>query len=627
MNHDRNPQREQPVDSIRGCRGGQAMPEGSGLMRKIKFAYIGLLIILVAIGSLAFYTYWVLEKSGNQRFVDFRNFEYALKIDAITDKEAIYVRNFLMSGEEEYLQNIIESQKDIREWKTRLDQSVVTSKGRALLANIEKLEREEQFAINHSIALRKNNGNPKFLLRYFDKEVQPRYLALQREIDLLITHKEEALQEQQSEHKVDSSILVRIIVVAGGLACIAGLLLAWLVFNTLAKIKKVELDLRNTIHSRDEFLSIASHDLKTPLTSLLLQLQIMGRSVSEWLGQQPSGKNDQAQSEFSPQSLLKAIELCVRQGKGLVKIIDDLFDLTRIRVGKLSLAPSRVDLSAIVTEVIARNHPETLQSKSEISMSTDGPIFGYWDSARLDQVLANLISNAVKYGEGKPISIRAEADREHQLARLIIEDHGMGIAPEMREKIFGRFERAVSENKIKGLGLGLYIVRQIVEAHGGSIRVESELGKGSKFIVEIPMLPTEEAPIISTTTTTLQKRDRNRILVVDDSPDIQSLLRIVFEKGGYIVDSAMNGQEALTHLRASNELPAFILLDVTMPVMDGYQFRKEQERDPVLSACPIVVMTADGNSEMKGKQIGAAVSLRKPVDFDILLDTARRFCV
>ncbi len=454
-------------------------------MRKIKLAYFGLLLILVGIVSLAFYAQRILEKDGNQSFSDFRNLEYALKINAIAEKEAVYTRNFLISGREDDLLNVIESQKDIREWKIRLSQSVVTPRGQELLAEIVKLEEEEQRAINHSIAVWKTNSSPKALLRYFDDEVGPRYLALQNGINLFVDYKKSVLQAQQRQHKVNSSRLIQFSAWVGGLALVAGLFLVLFMTKMLGRVRKVEEDLRNTIRSRDEFLSIASHDLRTPLTALLIQLQLMGRSFPEWLDQVRSGAVDM---DLSSGKLIKAVDRCELQGKRLVKIIDDLFDLTRIRVGQLALSPKAVDLSTVVAEVIARYPLETLPNKRGISFTPNEPVFGFWDPARLDQVVANLISNAVKYGEGKLISIRIEADREHQSAKLFVEDRGAGIVPEMREKIFDRFERAVTDDQVKGLGLGLYIVSQIVKAHGGSIRVESELGKGSTFIVELPML-------------------------------------------------------------------------------------------------------------------------------------------
>lgn len=238
-------------------------------------------------------------------------------------------------------------------------------------------------------------------------------------------------------------------------------------------------ELREAIRSRDEFLSIASHELRTPLTGLQLRLQLLSRELKE-LGDSAAGK------------LADSVMLCQKQGARIGDLIDELLDLTRIRLGKLSLQKEMTDLSELAREALERLRME-VGGVPRISFYSTGKARGLWDRSRIEQVLMNLLTNAVKYGEGKPIEVNVREAPETREVLLQVRDQGMGIAPEMQGRIFERFERAVGPSKISGLGLGLYITRQIVEGHGGRIGVESEPGKGSTFTVTLPATLGEEA--------------------------------------------------------------------------------------------------------------------------------------
>jgi signal transduction histidine kinase len=172
----------------------------------------------------------------------------------------------------------------------------------------------------------------------------------------------------------------------------------------------------------------------------------------------------------------------LRQTERLTGLVANLLDVTRAAAGKLELQRERFDLADVVREVAERFRE---QSAAHVDLRLNGPLVGTWDRLRVDQVITNLLSNAIKYGAGKPISIRAAA--VDASAQLEVCDQGIGIAPEDQRRIFERFERAVSSSSYGGLGLGLYISRQIVDALGGSIRVESAAGAGSRFIVELPL--------------------------------------------------------------------------------------------------------------------------------------------
>lgn len=229
---------------------------------------------------------------------------------------------------------------------------------------------------------------------------------------------------------------------------------------------------QDAISVRDEFLSICSHELKTPLTTLKLQTQMNRKILSK-------------QGELPVEKIKNFLTNIDRQVDRLSRLVDDMLDVSRIAMGKLKIELDTFDLAALVKEVADRLSPQLQTAGCEVRLELGMPVRGHWDLFRIDQVVTNLITNAVKYGGGKPIQIVVEEIAGE--ARLIVADQGMGIAPEHHSRIFERFERAVEGRTISGLGLGLYITRQIIEAHGGTIRVESEVGKGATFIVSLPM--------------------------------------------------------------------------------------------------------------------------------------------
>jgi PAS domain S-box-containing protein len=230
---------------------------------------------------------------------------------------------------------------------------------------------------------------------------------------------------------------------------------------------------QEALRSRDEFLAIASHELRTPLTALGLQLQSLGRTLRrEFEGT--------AQAAQMAQKLAAA----TRQSERLAGLIDNLLDVSRITSGRLSLTREDVDLAEVTREVSARFTEGFTRAGCVLSLKTAGPVVGRWDRLRIEQVVTNLVANALKYGAGQPIEV--EVIDSGEAARLVVRDHGIGIAEEHQARIFGRFERAVSVNAYGGLGLGLYIARQIVEAHGGTIRVRSAPACGAEFVVELP---------------------------------------------------------------------------------------------------------------------------------------------
>ncbi len=227
---------------------------------------------------------------------------------------------------------------------------------------------------------------------------------------------------------------------------------------------------------RDEFLSIASHELKTPLTSLKLQLQITQRSIDISEGWTPP-----------PEQLLSILGSATSQVDRLTALVEDLLDVSRIQSGRLSYHFERTDIAELVRDMVERFSGQFEAAKCDVSLSTDEDVYALCDRFRFEQVIVNLLSNAIKYGAGNPVEIHVR--RLEDLASVVIKDQGIGIPKNKQEGIFDRFVRAVSASQISGLGLGLYISREIVKAHNGSISVESEENRGSTFTVTLPFNP------------------------------------------------------------------------------------------------------------------------------------------
>jgi signal transduction histidine kinase len=226
------------------------------------------------------------------------------------------------------------------------------------------------------------------------------------------------------------------------------------------------------IRTRDEFLSIASHELKTPLTTLKLKSQVVKRRM---------GKGPLPQREDWEEFVASVI----RQTDRLTDLVEDMLDTSRINMGSFSLKGKEVSLVDLAESVVTRMGAQLRRFGCSVVLQADKAVKGRWDREKIGQALQHLLSNACKYGPGKPIGLFVEKDGPWAVVR--VKDDGIGIAEEDQKRIFQRYERAVSANEVSGMGLGLFFVKQVVDLHGGGISLNSRIGRGSEFVLRLPL--------------------------------------------------------------------------------------------------------------------------------------------
>ncbi|MDN4546226.1 MULTISPECIES: hybrid sensor histidine kinase/response regulator [unclassified Pseudomonas] len=242
----------------------------------------------------------------------------------------------------------------------------------------------------------------------------------------------------------------------------------------LQQLQSTQLELEQAVRMRDDFMSIVAHEVRTPLNGLILETQLRKMHLA---------RNNAA--AFTPDKMHAMVDRDERQINSLIRLIEDMLDVSRIRTGKLSIRPTHFDLAALVRGLLQNFAQQFEAAEASVSLDAEQPVNGSWDEFRIEQVISNLLTNALRYGAKSPITVKVYSDGDQALVE--VQDQGIGISEDNQKRIFQQFERVSVKEAVAGLGLGLFISEQIVAAHGGTITVQSRIGEGALFRVCLPL--------------------------------------------------------------------------------------------------------------------------------------------
>jgi PAS domain S-box-containing protein len=354
---------------------------------------------------------------------------------------------------------------------------------------------------------------------------------------------------------------------------------------------------------KDEFLAVLGHELRNPLAPIRNAIEILRRSPAD------------------PRLVEWASEVMERQIQQLVRLVDDLLDVSRLSRGRVKLEKALVPLSEVLTRAVETGRPivEARRHTLQVSLPPD-PVTIDVDPARLAQAVGHLLHNAAKYTEEEG-TIRLSARVEEEDLVLSVRDSGMGIPKESLPKIFDLFGQAGVERPQGGLGIGLTVVKRIVEMHGGSVAAESGgAGHGSEFRMRLPVVHGSEREPSPKPEESPRAGGSRRVLVVEDDRDAAESLVMFLELTGYKVAAAHDGAEAVDVAKTFD--PDVVLLDVGLPVLDGYEVARRLRDRPGGERLMLVALTGYGQEEDRRRSSAAGFDhhLVKPVDIDRLLE-------
>jgi PAS domain S-box-containing protein len=361
---------------------------------------------------------------------------------------------------------------------------------------------------------------------------------------------------------------------------------------------------------KDEFLATLSHELRNPLNVILGYAEVLLRS-------------DEAKaSEF----VRRAAEILKRNALAQSRLVRDLLDLSRLHIGKLSLNSEVVSLRTVLNNAVETVSDDAAAKEIEIQFDVpEEVIFIDADPLRLEQVFWNLLNNAVKFTPaGGKVTIRESSGKGH--VKLIFEDTGPGIDPQFLPHVFEMFRQAdaSSSRPHAGMGIGLALVQQLIDLHGGSVTAESVPGQGARFIIELPVTEETEPPTRFSQPIETGSLNQLRVLVVDDTSDTLEMLRQLLEIEDALVDTASSGAEAL---RIANGRDFDVVLsDISMPGMDGFEFVQRLREITRHKDLPVIALTGFGRLEdlNRSKEEGFLSHVTKPVDVTKLIEILRK---
>jgi two-component system, sensor histidine kinase len=368
-----------------------------------------------------------------------------------------------------------------------------------------------------------------------------------------------------------------------------------------AELARQAEQLREAGQRKDEFLATLAHELRNPLAPIQTGLDLLARSRD-------------------PDKLDHALEVMHRQLRHMVRLIDDLLDVSRITQGKLELKRSQIKLEEIIDTAVEASRPAIERRKHTLTVDVQdaGLIFDA-DLTRMAQVLSNLLNNAAKYTPaGGHIDIVARRDGDFGV--IEVRDDGIGIPPEHLERVFEMFSQVhrATEGSRGGLGIGLALVRSLVELHGGTVTAASTGQGGSRFSVKLRLAPEQCLGPAPRPSVFPGRADKKRVLVVDDNDDAADMLSLMLEQAQYTTNKAFDGPSALAVIESWT--PDVVILDIGLPGMSGYDVARELCRTGRRSQLELIALTGWGSSEDRQRAFDAGfdVHLTKPVDAEKL---------
>jgi len=449
---------------------------------------------------------------------------------------------------------------------------------------------------------------------------------------------------QQYAELTTLSLLATVMLVVGSLLALAMALAAWLaqkagqrarqvaranallqahrdnleltVAERTGQLEQARVDAESANRAKSSFLANMSHELRTPLNAIIGYSEMLAEDLE-----------DEGQAEH-----VADLQKINASGKHLLALINDVLDLSKVEAGRMDLYLEHVDVGQLLEEAVATATP--LVEKQSNQLVTDlGEGLGAMraDVTKVRQALFNLLSNAAKFTQNGTVTLAARRETREGSEWLVfsVADSGIGIAPDKLALVFEEFAQAEDHTtrNYGGTGLGLAISRRFCRMMGGDIHLESQVGEGSTFRIELPAsveVPEEEsAPGVATVTPDAEAPSRtdHPILVIDDNPDSREVLKRTLEDDGHAVATAPGGEEGLGLVRELR--PSLILLDVMMPGMDGWSVLRQLKADPELCAIPVAMVTVVDDEIRTGFALGAAEYLTKPVDRARLIEVAR----
>ncbi|MDQ6651624.1 MAG: ATP-binding protein, partial [Acidobacteriota bacterium] len=364
---------------------------------------------------------------------------------------------------------------------------------------------------------------------------------------------------------------------------------------------------------KDEFLATLSHELRNPLNVILGYAEVLLRS----------------EEARASQFVRRAAEILKRNALAQSRLVRDLLDLSRLHIGKLSLNREVVSLTTIINNAVETVSSDVAAKQIELKVEAGEDVnFVNADPLRLEQIIWNLLNNSVKFTPvGGTITIRVGGENERAI--LVVEDTGQGIEPEFLPHVFEMFRQAdaSSSRPHSGMGIGLALVRQLIDLHGGSVAVASVVGHGAKFTIKLPVSSETEKSLRISGPLEAGALTRMRILVVDDSADTVDMLRRLFEMDGASVDVARSGVEALEIARGKDF--DVVLSDISMPGMDGFEFLGRLRQVPRQEEVPVIALTGFGRAEDVERAAGEGFlsHVTKPIDVNSLVEILRKLPV